>query len=254
MKSQYAQSYLITFVIAMLLIGGWESVSHVGKTSLFVSSPSLLCKYLAKHYSITITSFVTTAVEACFGLTFAAVTAVTLAMSFYLWPRLLRQAYPWVVATQIIPFVAIAPAVILVFGPSSIWGKIFLSSLVSFFPILSNVLAGLRTVRKESLELMHLLAIGKLRAFKYVVLPHVMHFFFAGLSIAAPLSVIGAVVAEFNGAQYGLGKDIFISAKRLEAELMVTGILGSALLAAAIAGFVKLIESNLGVWYRKEQQ
>lgn len=252
MRRRTTADRLLNAIALVILIGGWELISRIGKVSLFVSSPIRVSKYALNNPFAILSSISTTGAESLGGLLAAAIVSCGIAVLFYVSPRLQRFAYPWVAATQIIPFVAIAPAVVLVFGPSSIWGKVFLSAVVAFFPILSNVLAGLKTIRKESLELMQLLAVSRFHTFGYVVVPHVAHHFFAGLFIAAPLCVIGAVIAEFNGARFGLGKDIFIAAKRLEPELMVSGILGSAFLAAVIAGTVKLIESFLGSWYTKE--
>lgn len=241
--------HLAIITVAICL---WEVFSRYGKSALFVSSPLRVIKYISTNSSAFWTSLTTTGIESIGGLMIAAIGSIALATLFYISPRTQRFAYPWISATQVIPFVAIAPAVVLAFGPTSIWGKVFLSAVVAFFPVLSNVISGLRTVRKESLELMEILAIGKMRTFRIVVVPHVTHYFLAGLFIAAPLSVIGSIIAEFNGARFGLGKDIFIAAKRLEPELMMSGILGSALLSSLIAGSVRLLESFLGSWYTKD--
>ncbi|MBX3421812.1 MAG: ABC transporter permease subunit [Pirellulaceae bacterium] len=250
MTSQIKERAMHSAIIA-IAVCFWEVFSRYGKAALFVSSPIRVLKYLSTNSSAFWTSLTTTAVESIGGLTIAALGSIALATLFYISPRTHRFTYPWISATQVIPFVAIAPAVVLAFGPTSIWGKIFLSALVAFFPILSNVLSGLRTIRRESLELMEVLAIGKLHTFRIIVIPHVTHYFLTGLFIASPLCVIGSIIAEFNGARYGLGKDIFIAAKRLEPELMMSGILGSAILSTSIAGTVRLLESFLGSWYSK---
>ena len=242
----------VHLVIIASAICLWELFSHYGKAALFVSSPLRVINYIAINLSDFGTSLMITGIESIGGLMIAAIGSTALATLFYASPRTQRLAYPWISATQVIPFVAIAPAVVLAFGPTSIWGKIFLSALVAFFPILSNAVSGLRTIRKESLELMEILSISKIRTFRLIVVPHLAHYFLVGLIIASPLCVIGSIIAEFNGARFGLGKDIFIAAKRLEPELMMSGILGSALLSTGIAGSVRLLESFLGSWYTKE--
>jgi ABC-type nitrate/sulfonate/bicarbonate transport system permease component len=87
---------------------------------------------------------------------------------------------------------------------------------------------------------------------RHVVVPCCLEYFFAGLRIAGPASVIGAIVAEFNGAEHGTGKDIFIAARRLEPELMMTSILLSSLLAGIMYGLVRVLELIPGAWYRHE--
>jgi ABC-type nitrate/sulfonate/bicarbonate transport system permease component len=126
---------------------------------------------------------------------------------------------------------------------------VFLSALIAFFPILTNVISGIRSVASAPQEMMRIMAAPKAQVIRHVVIPHCTEHFFAGLRIAAPLSVIGAIVAEFNGADIGIGKDIFISAKRLEPELMMSGILAGAILSGLIYGVVLLLERRLGPWY-----
>ena len=144
--------------------------------------------------------------------------------------------------------VCLAPMIILVFGPGPS-GKVFLSALVAFFPILTNIIAGIRSVPSASQEMMRIMGATKAQAIRHVVIPHCADHFFAGMRIAAPLSVIGAIIAEFNGADVGIGKDIFISAKRLEPELMMSGIAAGAILSGVIYGGVQLLERRLGSWY-----
>jgi len=84
------------------------------------------------------------------------------------------------------------------------------------------------------------------------VYPFTLPHLFAGLRIAAPLSVIGAIVAEFNGADYGVGRDIFIAARRLEPEIMMASLFLSATLAGLLYGCVKALGRLPGAWYRKE--
>lgn len=64
------------------------------------------------------------------------------------------------------------------------------------------------------------------------------------------IAVVGAIVAEFNGAEWGVGKDIFIAAKRLEPELMMFGIISGSVLAALLYGIVVFGEQQLSDWYR----
>src|SRR2546425_131590 len=97
--------------------------------------------------------------------------------------------------------------------------------------------------------MMRIIGATKSQVIRHVVIPHCTEHFFAGLRIAAPLCVIGAIVAEFNGADIGVGKDIFIAAKRLEPELMMSGIVEGAILSGLIYGAVLLLEQRLGPWY-----
>lgn len=78
-------------------------------------------------------------------------------------------------------------------------------------------------------------------------MPNIM----TGLKIAATLAVIGAIVAEFNGAEIGLGKNLFLAAKRLEPELMMSSLFLSSLLGGLMYFIIYLIEHRFGKWYLK---
>ena len=70
----------------------------------------------------------------------------------------------------------------------------------------------------------------------------------AGLKISATLAVIGAIVAEFNGAEMGLGKNLFLAAKRLEPDLMMSSLLLSTLLGGMFFGLIYYIEKKIINW------
>jgi NitT/TauT family transport system permease protein len=128
-------------------------------------------------------------------------------------------------------------------------GKIFLSGLMAFFPVLTNLVSGIQSIPRSQLELMEMMKARRLMIVRHVVIPFCTPHFFAGQRVAAPFCVIGAIVAEFNGADSGVGRDIFIAAKRLEPEIMMAGILAGSLLSAVIYGAVVLIEHRIGRWY-----
>ena len=72
----------------------------------------------------------------------------------------------------------------------------------------------------------------------------------AGLKISATLAVIGAIVAEFNGAEVGLGKNLYLAAKRLEPDMMMNSLLLSTLLGGVVYLCISMIENKLGKWYK----
>ncbi len=109
----------------------------------------------------------------------------------------------------------------------------------------------MKEVPGPPLELMRMMKARRSDIVKHVFVPYSLPYFFAGLRVAAPFAVIGAIVAEFNGAEWGVGKDIFIAAKRLEPELMMVGIASGALLSALLYGVAVLAEMSLGEWYQK---
>jgi NitT/TauT family transport system permease protein len=109
-----------------------------------------------------------------------------------------------VLALQTVPKVAIAPLLIIWFG-FGLQSKVLTAALIAFFPVLVNVIAGLRSVDPRRLMLMRALQASPWQTFRKVRLPSMLPYLFAGLEIAMVFSIIGVIVGEFIGSSVGLG-------------------------------------------------
>src|SRR6187402_2054121 len=112
--------------------------------------------------------------------------------------------YPFIVMFQAMPKVALAPLIIVWFG-LGLTSKVVNAALVAFFPLMVNTIVGLRSAEEDKVNLMRSLAASKTQIFWMLQLPNAMPYIFAGLEIAMIFALIGAIVAEFVGAQAGLG-------------------------------------------------
>lgn len=112
--------------------------------------------------------------------------------------------YPYVVAFQTMPKVAIAPLFVVWFGFGAT-SKVVITATIVFFPVLANTVVGLRSAPRDQVDLMHAFTASKWQVFRMVRLPQSLPYIFAGLDIGIVLAVIGAIVGEFVGAQSGLG-------------------------------------------------
>ena len=119
-------------------------------------------------------------------------------------PTVERLLSPYVVASQSVPIVAIAPLLIIWFGPGLL-SKVLISALIVFFPVLVNTIVGLRSVPDDLRDLMRSLQATRAQIFRMLEVPAALPVFLGGLRIGATLAVIGAVVGEFVGADRGLG-------------------------------------------------
>ena len=244
------RSTLVWGFLALFALLAWELIGHTTTGRLLISRPTLLIEYAANHRDQIVRSAAYTAAEATLGLGIAICFSLTFGLICIYAPRVARTAHPILVGSQTIPFICLAPLVILSFGPG-VSGKVFLSFLMCFFPLVTNIVAGVRRVPRAHLELLTMMNAPRTFVIRNVYLVFGLPFMFAGLRVAAPFCVVGAIVAEFNGAEWGLGKDMFIAAKRLEPELMMLGLTCAILLSAALYGFILIIESTSGIWYRE---
>lgn len=141
--------------------------------------------------------------------------------------------YPYVVAFQTVPKVAVAPLFVLWFGFGTS-SKVIITATIVFFPVLANTIVGLRSTPRDQIDLMRAFTASQWHVFRMVRLPHALPYVFAGLDIGIVLAVIGAIVGEFVGAQAGLGylilqRNFSMDAGGMFAILIVLSAIGIAL-------------------------
>lgn len=143
---------------------------------------------------------------------------------------------PYAFALQSLPKIAIAPLIIIWcgFGESS---KVVMAAMLTFFPMLVNSFAGLRSTQPERVELMKVLSASRLETFLRVKLPSAAPFIFAGFDMAVVYSLLGTIVAEFLGAQKGMGVVIV----RAQAVTDTTGVFAALIVLGAVGILLHLI-------------
>lgn len=192
---------------ALLFFGIWQMLTAIGNLPAFIlPSPFQVAQRflqaatdgsLLRHATVTL-------LQTLGGLGLGVLTAVLLAYFLHQFPVLERMFAPYIVASQAVPVVAVAPLLILWFGPGYL-SKLIICALIVFFPILTNTMLGLRSVPVDLRDLLRSLHATQWQTLYLLEIPAALPYFFTGLRIGATLSVIGAVVGEFIGAKAGLG-------------------------------------------------
>ena len=158
-----------------------------------------------------------------------------------------KAIYPLVVASQTIPTTAIAPLFVLWFG-YGIWSKVLVTVLITFFPITITVYDGLRSARVEMTELLITYGADKRDIFFKIKVPCTLPYFFSAIKMAIPMSVIGAAIGEWLGAQSGLG----YFSRRMMTQLDGAGVFAPIVLLSAVAmlavGLIALLEKKVVRW------
>jgi NitT/TauT family transport system permease protein len=161
-----------------------------------------------------------------------------------------RFLSPYIVASQSVPVVAIAPLLVIWFGPGLL-SKVLITSLIVFFPVLVNTIVGLRSVPEDLHDLMRSLQATRWQTFSYLETPAALPVFLGGLRIGATLAVIGAVVGEFVGADRGLGFLINVGRGQYDTALVFVAVFTLVVMALALYGSVVLLESRLLSWQER---
>jgi NitT/TauT family transport system permease protein len=164
-----------------------------------------------------------------------------------------RLLSPLIVASQSVPVVAIAPLLIIWFGPGLI-SKVLICALIVFFPVLVNTVVGLRSVPEELRDLMRSLQASRWQVIRLLEIPASLPVFLGGLRIGATLSVIGAVVGEFVGADRGLGFLINVGRGQYDTALVFVAVFTLVVMALSLYGLVVLCETRLLSWRYKPEQ
>ena len=158
-----------------------------------------------------------------------------------------KALYPLIIASQTIPTTALAPLFVLWFG-YTIWSKVLVTVLITFFPITITVFDGFRSVKTEMVELMFTFGATRMQVFRKLKFPAVLPYFFSAIKMAIPLSIIGAAIGEWLGAQSGLG---FFS-RRMMTQLDGAGVFAPVLLLSVVAmilvEIVSILEKKLITW------
>lgn len=177
------------------------------------------------------------------GLSVATLLGYILAKS----PLLERLAGPYVVASQSIPAVAIAPLLVIWFGSGKL-SKVLICALIVFFPVLVNTIVGIRSVDPGLKTLMRSLRANQWQTFILLEAPAAMPVLLGGLKIGMTLSVIGAVVGEFVGADQGLGYLISLSKGLFNTPLLFAALITLSLISLSLYLIVTVLERWLLAW------
>jgi len=167
--------------------------------------------------------------------------------------RLERALAPYVVASQSVPVVAIAPLLVIWFGPGLL-SKVLICALIVFFPVLINTIVGLHSVPEDLRDLMRSLKASRWQTFRLLELPASMPVFLGGLRIGATLSVIGAVVGEFVGADRGLGFLINVGRGEYDTALIFVAVFTLIGMAISLYGLVVMLEGRMLWWQPRPEE
>lgn len=231
-------------------LGAWEVVTRASGIPRFLIPPPqavvdrLLdvasAGDLGRHMMVTLQEVLAGLVV---GLSFALGLGYILAKL----PALERLLSPYLVASQSVPVVAMAPLLALWFGPGPT-SKILISALIVFFPALVNTVLGVRSVPAELRDLMRSLRSSAWQTFAKLEVPAALPAVLSGLKVGATLSVIGAVVGEFVAAKEGLGFLMNVARGRYDTPLVFGCVLLLVGMALALYGMASWFEHRLLAW------
>ena len=244
---------LVSLLLFLLL---WQGVVTLARLPAFIlPAPmdvasrflrALTDGSLIVHASVTL-------LEVLVGLLTGAVAAMAIGYSIAKSRLLENLLEPYLVASQAVPLVAIAPLLVIWFGPG-MFSKFLICALIVFFPVLINTVVGVRAVPAALRDLMRSLRATPGQVLMKLEVPAALPIFLGGLRIGAALSVIGAVVGELVGSDSGLGFLINVGRGQYDTSLVFVAVFTLIALALGLYGVVAWMERKLLVWQEHSNQ
>lgn len=237
-------------VVALILgLLAWEALVRVLKPAAYLlPPPSSIAAAARADLSTLAGACLTTGASAVSGFLLSALVGVAIAVVLSTSELVERAFHPYAILLQTVPIVAIAPLLVLWFGvgPRAVTASAF---IVSVFPVITNALAGIRSVDQNLRDLFRLYGASRFAVLWKLELPHATPSIATGLRIAAGLAVIGAIVGEFVAGfaegSPGLGIVVMTSYRQLRTDLLFAAVGCSALLGILLFGAVGLGASLL---------
>ncbi len=197
---------------------------------------------LVYHTKVTLSS-------AMLGFAMGTFLGIVLSVGIVYVSALDRTLMPWIIASQTIPILAIAPMIIVVLGSIGIVGlfpKAIISTYLCFFPVVVGMVKGLRSPDKILLDLMNSYSASKVQVFWKLRMPASIPYLFASLKIAIALSIVGAIVAELPaGAQAGLGARLLSGSYYGQTSLIWAALLTASVVSATLVSVVGRMEQSI---------
>ncbi len=226
----------------------WEISVRLTDTPVYIlPAPSRVMQTLFSQPLYFLEALAVTLGEALAGLTIGTLVGVLVAALVSLQPQLERGVMTLAILVKSMPLAAIAPLLTIWLG-FGVLPKVIITALLTFFPTLVNVLVGLQSAEREMLDLMRVL-----RATDWQILIHLrawlsLPYLFAALRVAAPLSLVGAVIAEWTGASSGLGRVMWLAYSNLNLPPMFAAIFILSLSGMGAYGLIIWLEKKALRW------
>lgn len=237
-------AFLLLWQLAAMVfaVPTWLLPTPADIAGALISSSDLL----ARHGWVTLQ-------EVLIGFAFAFVVGVALAIAIAYSRTIEKAVYPFVVASQTVPVIAIAPILLIWFG-YGLLPKVIVVGLICFFPIVVNMVDGLRSVDPDLANLMRSMGASRWQIFAKAQLPSSLPFLFSGTKVAIAVSVIGAVMGEWVGSSAGLGYFMVRSASQFQTARVFAAVVVLSVMGIALFGAAGLSERYLLPWHHSQKR
>ncbi|HTX62384.1 MAG TPA: ABC transporter permease [Acidimicrobiales bacterium] len=242
---------LLVFIVLVVL---WQYIpGAAGVQSYVLPTPTEIGAAIGDNSSVFWNGLAASAIASVVGFALSAVLGVLAACVMATWKPVELTLYPYMVVLSTVPIIAIAPLIIVWFGPGNL-SILIITVIVGFFPVVANTVVGLQSASSTSVDLFRINGASKFQTLLKLRFPGSLPYIMASLKVTATLAVIGTIVGEYvagtSGASGGLGYIIIVAANRLETSFLFGAAIASGLLGVVFFVLVSLVSRRvLGSWH-----
>lgn len=240
---------LVIFAIGI----AWElyaQFSGIKPTTL--PAPSRVVEQIYLNFPTLLNNAIPTLYATLLGFALSVTAAFTLSVAIDFFPPVKRALFPVFIISQTLPLVAIAPLVVLWFGFGLV-PKILLVALVTFFPMLVALVEGFDSTDSDLQWLLRSMGASRSKVFRLARVPSAIPYFFTGVRISITYAVVGAIFAEYAGAEKGLGIYMLSAKNNFRPDLVLAAVTVSALLTLILFGFTTLLQKLSMPWEKSRK-
>ena len=242
----------IVAIITFLLI--WEcSVRLFEIETWILPAPSIIVIEMREVLSAFLPHVVSTVKLVMIGFSIGTMLGLTTATILYHSEKVRETVYPFLVLSQNIPIIVLAPLLLIWFGLGDT-PKIIIIAMTSFFPITIATLTGYKQTDRELIHYMKMMGATKRQLFTKLIFPYALPSIFSGMKISATYSMLTGVVAEWLGAQKGIGVFMTLASSSYQTPRVFVAIIITMILSLSFFALIVLIERLVMKWNREEQR
>lgn len=240
----WLQQYYLFIMFFTIVLAVLELLVRQGvMPSFIIPAPTGVVQIIVENWRVLLwVHLKATGIEFFVGFLITVILGVSLAIGMFLFKPIEKVMYPAVIISQMIPIIALSPIFVLWFG-YSIWSKVAVTVLISFFPIVVSTYDGLNSCDKEYIDLFRSMGASRKQIFFKLHIPMALPSFFSGFKMATVFALVGATIGEWLGASEGLG----YYSRRMSGNLNAEGVF-AAITILTLTGLLLFI---IATWMEK---
>ena len=236
--------FILVWQLALLLNQHLSEINNQTSLQAFMPTPLTIANTIYKNFGLLISELSITIFRAFLGISFGFLFALFMGIMFWIKPSFRNIVFPILLAINSFPIVGFTPLIIITFGQGSWIGIVFVSSLISYFPMLIALDQSISYASKDFFELSRTWGASESVIFRKIVVPLSVPYILSSLKLAIPASIVGATLGEWLGTNHGIGHLVIVSMYQLNPGMVYSSLLLILTFSLSIVGIISIKEKG----------